>query len=588
LYIKAFNPLTNVETNKLIRKPNVAAKNEYEDLILQVETLDGKIIKTMDYAWTPPAGVTLVPNPNEPYKRQTNKLGRYTVQASSANGTSCPLSIDIFADKCDSTTNTFDCGTLGAGPTLNGTLNITNLAVGDEFTIRDYTVLVTKIAGSQAAGWTGEGKLSFNFLKLANNLAIEIPISVKFDNIQVNQCYQLLNGSKVETLYDASWGSVVDVSCLLDFDKRLNSVYSDARNLYDCSTEGKARIRRFIGEVDGLFPCLEQSLDYSLAGKTVIRYSLNKLKTLANEIIDYVNDPDCDLSNANARIATGPPGSGSKKKFDAMTSIITFLGITVDDPNNQKCHTTLRGISPWTITFEEGAKDYLNSIKDGQLAHYMIEYYYKLLHPSAYTEFAIPRSSKIGNTGYADIVNPITREIFEIKSQNGETEGVVELGRYISKGNKYCHPGGAGWQNGNSFAMPDLLWPRDPTKTLKAVIKPGGIIVYSFGENRNPNLTPIFQPVPQNYLEIIKSLAKAMAVAGSISAAERLAREKLQNLPPEVKRNIILGAAAGTIAGLAVSFTGVGTAAGVTMVVASAIIVDIALEQLNNSSNAGS
>jgi hypothetical protein len=136
--------------------------------------------------------------------------------------------------------------------------------------------------------------------------------------------------------------------------------------------------------------------------------------------------------------------------------------------------------------------------------------------------------------------------------------------------------------------MPDLLWPRDPTKTLKAVIKPGGIIVYSFGENRNPNLTPIFQPVPQNYLEIIKSLAKAMAVAGSISAAERLAREKLQNLPPEVKRNIILGAAAGTIAGLAVSFTGVGTAAGVTMVVASAIIVDIALEQLNNSSNAGS
>ena len=90
LYIKAFNPLTNVETNKLIRKPNVAAKNEYEDLILQVETLDGKIIKTMDYAWTPPAGVTLVPNPNEPYKRQINKLGRYTVQASSANGTNCP------------------------------------------------------------------------------------------------------------------------------------------------------------------------------------------------------------------------------------------------------------------------------------------------------------------------------------------------------------------------------------------------------------------------------------------------------------------------------------------------------------------
>jgi len=34
LYIRAFNPLTNVETNKLTRKPGVAAKNEYEAYFL--------------------------------------------------------------------------------------------------------------------------------------------------------------------------------------------------------------------------------------------------------------------------------------------------------------------------------------------------------------------------------------------------------------------------------------------------------------------------------------------------------------------------------------------------------------------------
>jgi len=45
---------------------------------------------------------------------------------------------------------------------------------------------------------------------------------------------------------------------------------------------------------------------------------------------------------------------------------------------------------------------------------------------------------------------------------------------------------------------------------------------------------------------------------------------------------------AGTVAGLAASFTRVGTAAGITAIFASAIIVDVALEQLNNNSNEGS
>jgi hypothetical protein len=39
---------------------------------------------------------------------------------------------------------------------------------------------------------------------------------------------------------------------------------------------------------------------------------------------------------------------------------------------------------------------------------------------------------------------------------------------------------------------------------------------------------------------------------------------------------------------LAASFTRVGTAAGITAIFASVIIVDVALEQLNNNSNEGS
>lgn len=79
-----------------------------------------------------------------------------------------------------------------------------------------------------------------------------------------------------------------------------------------------------------------------------------------------------------------------------------------------------------------------------------------------------------------------------------------------------------------------------------------------------------------------------MAVESGTEAAEGIAREKLKNLPPEVLRNMVLGAATGAVAGLAASFTGVGTPAGITAVIASAILVDVALEQLNNKSNGGS
>ncbi|MBL0323820.1 MAG: hypothetical protein IPP61_01330 [Cytophagaceae bacterium] len=50
LYIKSYNPVTNIETNKLTRKPGT--KDTYEPLVLEVQTLDGKVIKTMDYTWT--------------------------------------------------------------------------------------------------------------------------------------------------------------------------------------------------------------------------------------------------------------------------------------------------------------------------------------------------------------------------------------------------------------------------------------------------------------------------------------------------------------------------------------------------------
>jgi len=251
LYIKAFNPLTNVETNKLIRKPNVAAKNEYEDLILQVETLDGKIIKTLNYTWDPPSGVTLGTNQNEPYKVQINKLGRYTVQASSANGTSCPLSIDIFAEPCTVVGDKFECDSLGGKDVDANQTDLANLAVGDEFTTSDYTVVVTE-ASKTGTTFSGKGKLIFNFLKISNTLALQIPISVTFTGIKINQCYQLYNGSVI-TEYDPSWGSVVSPSELIvDASTAYKNATQNLKEIFKIFNGSCAEIEKIEKEIESI------------------------------------------------------------------------------------------------------------------------------------------------------------------------------------------------------------------------------------------------------------------------------------------------------------------------------------------------
>lgn len=225
LYIRAFDPISGLETNKLTRKLGVSTNDQYEDLVLQVETLDGKILKTMDYTWD--INPNLIKNPiiTEQYNAKTAKMGNYRVNVSK-NTITCPLSIDIFAEPCTVVPDVFNCGSAGGAAPNSDQTNIPNLAVGDEFTTSDYTIVVTEASGS-STGWTGKGKLIFNFLKLTNNLAIQIPISVTFDGIKVNQCYQLYFG-KVITQYDPSWSSVVSADQIKN---QLSGVYTQIKDL---------------------------------------------------------------------------------------------------------------------------------------------------------------------------------------------------------------------------------------------------------------------------------------------------------------------------------------------------------------------
>jgi hypothetical protein len=120
----------------------------------------------------------------------------------------------------------FNCNSTGGSTIDAGQTDLANLAVGDEFTTSDYTIVVTE-ASKTGTTFSGKGKLIFNFLKISNTLALQIPISVTFTGIKINQCYQLYNGSVI-TEYDESWGSVVSADQIKN---QLSGVYTQIKDL---------------------------------------------------------------------------------------------------------------------------------------------------------------------------------------------------------------------------------------------------------------------------------------------------------------------------------------------------------------------
>ena len=257
----------------------------------------------MDYTWDPNPNLVEDPDVTKKYRATTEKMGHYQVIASKTSIT-CPMSIDIFAQPCTVVGDNFACGTAGGSAIDADQTDLQNLAVGDEFTTSDYTVVVTDMeSGSPAAGWKGKGKLIFNFLKLSNNLAIQIPISVKFDGIKINQCYQLYYGTVI-TEYDPSWGSVRSIKNIQD---ELDAIRQQLIDLLTVGTEINN------SQIQSLSTRLEE-----IKSNDIINWD-NESKTFTSNNISVIqNALTCTVGRNNSRISFG---------CDSETALALIIGI---------------------------------------------------------------------------------------------------------------------------------------------------------------------------------------------------------------------------------------------------------------------
>jgi len=165
-----------------------------------------------------------------------------------------------------------------------------------------------------------------------------------------------------------------------------------------------------------------------------------------------------------------------------------------------------------------------NVLWPGNQAHKIIQVYYLTIHPGSMMEFIIPgagaktdpETGLTTSVGYADLANPATGEMFEIKPVGQAAQGQIEVNNYISKaGNGVCPPTAFGsavfanWRAGVDFA--DVyLTDVNPSKLLHANLGALGVIQYErVDKSTVPNYTPV--TVPSSVLQEVNNLLARIA-----------------------------------------------------------------------------
>jgi hypothetical protein len=233
-------------------------------------------------------------------------------------------------------------------------------------------------------------------------------------------------------------------------------------------------------------------------------------ESLNEESSSQANSFSSNSTEGNKTICLQCQGRDSDKSAQVGSNVIQRQGI---------CHGTNR----------------IGNLKRrGVVEHILIQQHYLSTNPFAEVEYAIPGSSANGNTGYADIVNTISNEIFEVKHISVSSTAIPEVARYVTMAKIHCDPG-ANWIPGVSFA-PVVLPYTNPNEELVARLKAPGVIEYwtrKKQKKQNPQPVPVpvpeEKPSPKSVVDQILELARSI-YEGGLDAA-KATEEWLQENP---------------------------------------------------------
>jgi hypothetical protein len=119
----------------------------------------------------------------------------------------------------------------------------------------------------------------------------------------------------------------------------------------------------------------------------------------------------------------------------------------------------------------------------GVMQHWLIMIDYLSRNPlNGEVEYQVPGGSASGNRGYADIVNLLSGEMFEIKPDNQTNISLeqTEVYRYVTQGNINCpRPPGSPFKVGEYYETRYIPNPTSPGYAFEVKLSATGVITYS-------------------------------------------------------------------------------------------------------------
>ena len=367
-------------------------------------------------------------------------------------------------------------------------------------------------------------------------------IMVELKNTVINNCYQLTMGNAtpneatIVSAYNSQFGSVANLDAVSAASGDLIGMVEDLINHFSGSAGDVNRVQTLKGQYTSMKATVQNSTELSSEDKQDL---LNKITDLENKAQQISDNPclcacgtpggrqgmNTNTGVFNVQLAGSCPLAGMK---DATNEVVQKID------QKRSCKPTERH-SLAAIIRSDGDTDGGDWWGRYIWAHHMIEEEYIYTYGSnAYAEYSIPTSSAAGNTGYADIVNRDTGEIFEIKyaSEEGIRNGIKEIENYVKSANMYCGfstPGkvwkaGTNWYGrspGMNNAKEIYCYPCAGGRKLKYWLQQPGIVLYTFPGNESPELQPenIPQFIPGPYANVIlERLKKIMNQVKKIPA----------------------------------------------------------------------
>ena len=440
------------------------------------------------YTWTRPSNATAnTPTLTAPV------IGPYSLLLTK-NGRSCQTTTVLRGRACQTYDTLYVCNPNATLPPVPNDPNnrLSHLSAGDTVYAADFVAVVLSVTGGSAAsGWTGKAKVRVPYLGQE--------LLTTFENANFNTCYQLTDGSRLESVYDPTNLQALDVEAVLRMIDQYLTQLSDLKANFSGSASDTTQLRGMDSFVELLTQKINNEFSLPAADKQT---ALAKLDSLNNYRIALIANPSlCTNGVSSGRLAAGAcPLAEMGNLLDGVKKRV--------DKADKDCGTTHRYQGMYLKVKENDYKKWGYAL--GIYAHVMIAIAYEggLADKSGVVKeykMRIPTGFTLTGIKYADIVNLRTGEIFEIKSINDRQKGINEVNSYVGGANVNCLPnlmgattfrkGTTGLPIGEGNAREIPLPFYNMTQKLQFWLdeSENGVVLYRLRKNENPRLE--FKPV---------------------------------------------------------------------------------------------